>query len=239
MLWFVMPPIDPTGIAAAKRYWLERQRVVANNLANMSTDGFKAERVFARLLEDGSTVADALHDLRAGAQRTTSAPLDLALDGPGFFVVQTPNGERLSRGGSFRLDDTGRIVDAHGNALLGDTGPVVVERGPVAIDSTGRITVDGRAAGQLRLVSGPDSPSLERDMQHDTGTLFIPTAACQPLRDVAIVRQGALEESNVEVFGALVDMISIARAYAALEHADTMLDSIDGLARDLGKPARP
>lgn len=237
-----MPPIDPTGISAAKRYWLVRQQVTANNLANVSTDGFKAERVFARLLSDGSTVADTGHDLRQGSHRSTGSPLGLALEGPGYFVVQTDAGERLSRGGSFHLDEGGRIVDAGGNAVLGENGPIVPGSGTIAIDTAGKITVGGREVATLRLVEVPESNTgqqqqLQHELQHEGGTLFVTTAECRPMTNVSIVRQGVVEESNVNALSAMVDMIAISRAYAALEQADGMLDHIDGLVKDLGKPA--
>lgn len=152
-----MSPIDPTGISAAKRYWLLRQQVTANNLANLSTDGFKAERVFARLPSDGSMVADTGHDLREGPQRSTGAPLDLALEGPGFYVVETPAGERLSRSGSFHLDEGGRMVDAGGNALLGENGPIVPGRGAIVIDAAGKVSVGGRDIATLRLMAVPEN----------------------------------------------------------------------------------
>jgi flagellar basal-body rod protein FlgF len=83
-------------------YWERRQEVLANNLANANTDGFKAERVFARLMGDAMTAGDTRTDRTAGTLRQTHAPLDLALADDGFFVVETPDGERLTRGGSFR-----------------------------------------------------------------------------------------------------------------------------------------
>ncbi|MCX5764019.1 MAG: flagellar hook-basal body complex protein, partial [Gemmatimonadetes bacterium] len=93
--------IRPTGVdnaAAALRYLERRQEVSANNLANVSTDGFKGERAFARLLADGSTpTAETATDLRAGALTATNNPLDLAISGKGFLVVQTPTGEKLTR----------------------------------------------------------------------------------------------------------------------------------------------
>lgn len=232
-----MPPVDPSGISAAKRYWLLRQQVTANNLANMSSDGFKAERVFARLLNDGTPVAETGHDFRPGAQRSTGAPLDIALDGPGFLVVDTPNGERLTRGGSFHLDERGRLVDASGNALLGDNGPITPPRGAITIDTSGNVAVAGQQIAQLRTVAVPDSAPLQHEIQHEGGTFFVPTAACKPMARTSTVRQGVLEESNVNVLGSMVDLIAISRAYAALENADSMLDHIDGLVKDLGRPA--
>jgi flagellar hook-basal body protein len=111
-----------------------RQEILANNLANVSTDGFKGERAFSRLLSDGVTPAiDSATDFRTGPITQTGAPLDLAITGGGFFVVRSANGERLSRGGSLRLDDNGQIVDPNGNPLLGQTDGTRDASGPIVV----------------------------------------------------------------------------------------------------------
>lgn len=222
-----------TSAAGALRYWERRQEAVANNLANVSTTGFKAERVFARMVADGLSAADSATDHRDGSMRVTNQPLDLATEGQGYFVVSTPNGERLSRGGSFRLDDAGHVVDAGGNALLGDKGPITATKGEVAIDAHGVVHVDGRDVGRLRL----ETADAAAPLQHD-GPLWVPPAqrAEVPPADRR-VRQGVLEDSNVSQVGALVDMIAVQRAYAAVQKALTTLDAARGTsANDIGKP---
>jgi len=221
--------------ASAMRYWERRQEIVANNLANVDTTGFKAERVFARMLGDGmGPVADTRTDLRHGALQQTGSPLDLAIGGDGFFVVSTPAGERLTRGGSFRLDDEGRIVDANGNFLLAETGSVVVDGGAVEIDGSGEIRVDGKVVGSLRIEAVPPGAEL----LHQEGTLFVPGDATIPIpAGDRQVRQGHLEDSNVSSIDALVDMISIQRAYSAAQKAMVTLDEVRGtIANDLAKP---
>src|SRR6201995_1787460 len=100
-----MPSLNGMDSAAsALRYWERKQEIVANNLANVSTDGFKAQRVFARLLDGVRPVAEATSDLSTGNLRSTGNAMDVAVDGNGFFVVQTPNGDRYTRGGSLHLD---------------------------------------------------------------------------------------------------------------------------------------
>src|SRR5919199_161705 len=98
-----------TSAASALRYWERRQEVVANNLANVDTTGFKGERVFARLTEGALPEADTNTDTRGGTLKETGAPLDVALTGDGYLVVDTPQGERLTRGGSFHLDTDRRV----------------------------------------------------------------------------------------------------------------------------------
>lgn len=229
------------SIAAAKRYLLRRQEVMANNLANATTDGFKAERVFARVLAEadaGGPVAHAATDLRAGTLQPTGRPLDLALDGPGFFVVATPGGERLTRSGAFQAAGDGTIVDVHGNALLGADGPLVLTGDAdapvraVAVDAGGVVHADGRVMGHLRIEAVPDGATL----QHEGGTHFVPPASRRPLAEVTGVRQGMLEASNVNALDALVEMITIQRRYGALEQADSVGEAIDDRVNQLGKP---
>lgn len=218
--------------ASALRYWERRQEVAAHNLANVSTDGFKGERVFARMIDDALPVADTATDLRAGTLRVTGAPLDLALGGEGFLVVETPAGERWTRGGSFRLDAEGQVVDAGGNPLLGEGGPILAPPGALSVSREGVVTVDGEEVARLRVETAPPDARLA----HEAGTLFVPDAGRAPA-ETRDVRQGALEESNVSTVGSMVDMISVQRAYAAVQKAVTTLDGIrQTAANDLGKP---
>ncbi len=221
--------------ASAMRYLERRQEVVANNLANVDTHGFKGERVFARMLGDGmGPVADTTTDLRAGSLKQTGSPLDIAIGGEGFLVVETPQGERLTRGGSFRLDDEGRIVDPRGNLLLSEGGPLTVEGGTVEVDSAGKILVDGKEIGTLRV----EDVATGNELLHEEGTLFVatgPTVAVEA--GDRRIRQGHLEDSNVSSIDSLVDMISIQRAYSAAQKTMVTLDEIRGtIANELGKP---
>jgi flagellar basal-body rod protein FlgF len=225
-----------TSAAAALRYWERRQEAVANNLANVSTEGFKAERIFARMVGGSLPVASGATDLRAGSLERTGAPFDLALDGDGFFVMETPAGERFTRARSFRLEESGRLVDANGNALLGEDGPIVIPttEGTVEIDATGLVSVGGKEIDRLRVETVPPGVQLA----HEGGAVFVPDSA---RRSVPIeerkVRQGFLEGSNVNSVSTMVDMISVQRAYAAVQKAVTTLDAISGTAtNELGKP---
>jgi flagellar basal-body rod protein FlgF len=223
-----------TRAAHALRYLERRQEVVANNLANVNTDGFRGERVFARMLGDALPVADTATDRRAGTLKPTGNPLDLALQGDAFLVVGTADGERLSRGGSFRLDDQGRVADMQGNLLLGRDGPIVPGAGTLAIDGRGIVTADGVEVARIRIETVPEGVRL----QHDAGTLFLPDPARQPADPASTpLRQGMLEESNVNSVGAMIDMISIQRAYSAVQKAVTTLDGIRStIANEIGKP---
>jgi flagellar basal body rod protein FlgG len=236
--------IRPNGMsssAAALRYWERRQEVASNNLANVSTDGFKAERVFAQMVEGALPAANATTNFAPGALNTTNNPHDVAIDGKGFFVVQTANGERLSRGGSLHVDGQGNLVDASGNQLLGEKGPInVASRGNAEstdfeITRSGAVMVDKVEVGRLRLESVADNVPLTRE----GAGLYVPPSKRTPMDpDARVVRQGVLEESNVSSVSEMVDMISIQRAYGAVQKAMTTLDAARGIATtELGKPA--
>lgn len=227
-----------TGLAsaaAALRYLERRQDVTANNLANVTTDGFRGERAFATLLGDGAAAVRTATDSRAGTLRETHNPLDVAVGGEGYFVVQTPAGERLTRAGSFRVDTDRHLVDAAGNAVLGDAGPIVLPAGAdVSVGADGTVRVDRRVAGRLRL----EQVAPGAQMAHEDGVRFVPDPSRRPVADAdRRVRQGFLEESNVTPVGALVDMIAVQRAYAGVQKAVTTLDAVRGTAAsELGKP---
>jgi flagellar basal body rod protein FlgG len=227
-------PNGLTAAASALRYWERRQEIATNNLANVSTDGFKGERVFARLLDGALPAAQTSTDLAAGSLRETHDPLDLAIKGDGFFVVDTPNGERFTRGGSFQLDAQRRLVDGAGHPVLGDAGPIVVPNGSVSVDEGGTLRVDGKAIDRLRLErAGPNAT-----LAHEGGTLLVPDAARQPLAAAdRHVRQGFVEESNVNAVSSMVDMIAVQRAYASVQRAVSTIDAVRGMAvNELGKP---
>ncbi|GJG86565.1 flagellar basal-body rod protein FlgF [Gemmatimonadetes bacterium T265] len=241
-------PTGLTSAAGALRYWERRQELVANNLANVSTDGFKGDRGFARLVGAGtageSAAVQSAVDLTAGSLRETRNPLDVALQSEGFFVVrpagaQDATAERWTRAGSFQLDADRRLVAADGSAVLGTSGPITVPPNTtVAVGPDGTVRASGpggdRVIAQLRVERAPAGTSLA----HDGATRFVPPAARQSVAPAdRRVRQGFLEESNVTPVGALVDMIAVQRAYASVQKAVTTMDAVRGLAaNELGKP---
>ena len=250
-------PNGMTSSAFALRYWERRQEVVSNNLANVSTDGFKAERAFANLVAGAVPEIDTRTDLRGGALRPTNQPLDLALGrDDAWLVIETADGERLTRGGAFRLDEAGRVVTADGDPLLGEDGPIVLDAatadrvreaatgadgapsadpaGLVQIDREGGVHVAGLPVGRLRVETVPAGVRLA----HAGGNAFVPPAertAAEP--GAREVRQGSVEESNVSSVGSLVEMITVQRAYASVQKAMTTLDGVRGIMTgELGKP---
>ena len=234
-------PNGMTSAAAALRYWERRQEVAANNLANVSTDGFKGQKVFATMVEGALPVASAITDFSQGTLQVTNNPRDIALQGNGFFVVKTPNGERYTRGGSVQVNDAGNLTDASGNEILGDNGPIRVtsqgddEIGNIQISRGGTVTVDNSEVGHLRIETIPDKTTL---VAEGSG-MFIPPAQRQRIDpDARIVRQGALEQSNVTPISEMVDMISIQRSFTAVQQAVTSLDAARQIATtELGRAA--
>jgi flagellar basal body rod protein FlgG len=152
-------------------------------------------------------------------------------------VVQTPQGERWTRGGSWQLNAAGQLADSSGSVVLGENGPITVKASAGAdidIDRMGTVRVGGEVAGKLRLErGGPGS------LQHEGGTRFIPPADRSAVDDAARdVRQGMVEESNVNTVSTLVDLITIQRNYAFAQKVLTTLDGIRAtIATDLAKPA--
>ena len=208
-------PLRPSGLtstASALQMLERKQAVLANNLANASTRGFKAEHPFARLLDNARAVTETTLDTTAGTITNTGNPLDLAIEGEGFFVTQTPGGERFVRTGSFQLDAERRLVDGRGNPVLGEQGPVVLRPGVVTIDADGMVQLNGRPVQRLRLERVDDAAEL----QHEGGTQFVPddTRRLVPAAERR-VRQGALEESNVNPMLAMTDMLDLLGQFQA------------------------
>jgi flagellar basal-body rod protein FlgF len=231
--------------------------VVANNIANLNTTGYKADGALFEefLMPDASSELFQLpdrqpsyvrdratwHDMSAGPVQRTGNPLDVALDGDGFLVVQTARGERYTRNGALQLNATGQLVTAAGDLVLGDGGPIQLQNTDhdVSINADGSITVrEGASAksdsarGRLRLVSfGPDV-----SLQKDGATLFAAPADAvpQPTQKVRVI-QGGIEQSNVRGVVEMSRMIEITRTYAQVagmlqQIADQRKDAITKLA---------
>ncbi|MBC7563841.1 MAG: flagellar hook-basal body protein [Gemmatimonadaceae bacterium] len=249
-----MPPIlkntGLTSAAAALHFYERRQQAIANNLANVNTTGFKKERVFGRMVDDAVAAADSMTDRSQGDITPTGNSLDVAMTGDAFLVVQTPDGERLTRGGSLCLDDQRRLVTSQGHLVLGELGPITLPQGDIGIGRDGIITVQPPATGEaadrgnplrgrlnaavLRIESIPANAVL----QHAGGGLFLPDAGrkAAALADRQVM-QGALEASNVNSIESLTEMIDTVRAYADVQKSITVMDDIRGIAANqIGKP---
>jgi flagellar basal-body rod protein FlgF len=204
---------------------LARQDRIANDLANASTPGYKqtvaTQHAFGDiLLESRRTGAIVGHvglgvveagsrvDLTQGALRQTSEPLDLALDGDGFFTVATANGTRYTRDGQFRVDANGQLVTAGGNAVLGTDGrPIVVGAAAAPeIGTGGTVQVAGKTVGTIAVAALTNPTKVD-------GGFFTGGAAGTP--QGTAVRQGYLEQPTVSAAETMVEMIDSLRAFEA------------------------
>lgn len=217
---------------------------MANNLANVSTTGFKGELPFARLLDaEGVAVVDAQTDRRQGALQRTENPFDVALATDGFFVVSTADGEQLTRGGAWRRDQQGLLVDALGAPLLGEEDPRGGTRGPITIpenarsvriEQDGAVVVDGAQVGRLRVENVPADLRIEHV---GNGRFAAPAERSAVTVAERRVQQGALEDSNVTPVTSLVSLIEIQRAYASAQKAIQAIDGALGIVTgDLARP---
>jgi len=212
--------------------------VAAHNLANLSTNGFRSQQPsFQSLLAiarpvvpnvlnhaiNNFGVLEGTHlDLGAGNLQATGNPLDVGIEGPGFFAIQAPQGTRYTRNGSFRVARTGQLVTESGNPVLGENGaPIRVPAGTVSISADGTLSANSAVAGKIRLVEFPPDTKLVSD--GDT-LLRAPDGAGQTAKQTS-VRQGALESSNVNPIQAVMTVIGVQREAEMMQRALTMFYS--------------
>jgi flagellar basal body rod protein FlgG len=223
----------PAFVVAArtKAYLTQRQEIIANNQANTSTDGFKADRITGQSFAEMLPEALASLDLRQGTVRDTGRPFDVALENDGFMIVRTGQGERLTRGGSLTIDAAGLLVDRDGNPVMGHEGPLLVRGERVEIESDGTVVVDGARAGRIRFEQVANPATL---LKEGAGR-FIATGGTIGAPD-ARLKQGALEDANVDPLVGTVDMLQIQRAYSTNAEVLRVLDSVLGtLTGDIGR----
>src|SRR5262245_17472944 len=217
-------------------FYTRLQALTANNLANSDTEGFKADVMAARQIGDPTfPVPVTRTDLSQGTMTATGRPLDLALEGPGFFVLQTAQGERLSRGGALALDAANRLSDRHGNLLLGQNGPVQLplRYGTLEVQADGDVVVDGNRLDRLRLETVDDSTTL---MKEGAGGYIPSTPTIAVESSTTVIRQGSTEDSNQDTLKGTVDLVTIQRAYAANVDSLKALDSVLGtVVNEVGK----
>ncbi len=232
--------------ASAMMPHVRKQEMLANNIANAGTTGFKKDRLFTKELSRATEkrmikkadwerpMIDRVHvDFAPGVFDKTDNPLDLALEGDGFFTLQAPDGRTvLTRSGAFEVDANGFLVFPGGYLVTGEGGPIEVGQGHLTVAGTGEVEVDGLPAGRIVPKSVMDIDRLERL----GGSLFaVPEGEELVSVRSATIRQGYLETSNVDIVREMVDMLVSYRAYEANARAlQTQDESLDHL---LGKVA--
>lgn len=215
---------------------MREMRIIANNIANAETTGFRREGViFSEYLSatgngrEGLSMANArgrLLDLEQAGMTMTGGTYDLAIDGPGFFAVQTPDGVKITRAGAFLTSAEGELMNADGNRLLDEgQAPIQVPPGAtIAIGPDGTVSADGEQIARVGLFAAPDPETMLRT----GGTLFAADGGLEPAMDASI-QQGFLEGSNVDPIAEVSRMIEVQRAY---EMGQNLLDREDKRIRD-------
>lgn len=209
--------------------------VASNNLSNINTVGFKAEQPFFSLVRSaaaeptspatGHIVPNSFTSFAQGSFAQSSNPLDLALDGKGFFCVKTPTGLAYTRNGNFKLGPDGYLVTQDGYRVQGIRGDIRLDSGDVQVDRMGNIQVSGASSAVLKIVDFADYNQLEKVGE----TLFRPSAL--PAKEVPAnswaLHQGAIESSNVNATDVMVNLVALIRRFEMIQKAMNMVSSID------------
>jgi len=202
----------------------KRLQVIANNLANVNTAGYKGDIPVFRIpsysqpAEARSVLPHSLiavprveTDFSQGPLIKTGNPLDVAIVGEGFFEIQTPEGLRYTRKGDFTLRSDGTLVTQGGHPAMGEGGAIALTEGEIEIGEEGIIFVDGEEQGQLRIVTFPETGNLVKEGE----ALFAWTGEASEATalDQVDIRQGYLESSNVNPIQEMVQMIEAIRTF--------------------------
>ena len=230
--------MDSASFSALSRQvglWRELS-IVANNIANSATTGYRQEGLifseYVKASPDGRSLSMGNGNTRntsfvQGALTQTGGAFDFAIEGDGYFLVETPAGERLTRAGSFSTNAEGDLVTPDGFRVLDAGGaPVFVppDAGRIAVAEDGTISADGRLLGQIGLVQPLEPASMTRE----DGVMFVAEAGFEPALNARML-QGFTENSNVDPITALARMIEVQRAY---ELGQSFLDSENQRVRD-------
>lgn len=203
---------------------------VAQNIANANTPGYRAGRTFNVL---GPVQANAVNpglasihsitalDTTGGALHVTGKVTDLALAGDGWFLLQTPDGQALTRDGRFSVDSQGQLVSHTGFPVMGDGGPLIVSGGVLEVDQAGQVQVGGSLVGQISVVKPNDSQQL---IARGEG-LYQSASILQPASNFT-VHQGVLERSNAAMGNEMVRIMEASRHIESMQRALSAYDSM-------------
>ena len=217
---------------------VQRMQVISHNIANSTTPGFKREivtsRAFAGYIDQAmrpgqintypgaQPQGQVVIDHSQGTLRYTGNPLDVAIQGDGYFEVMTAQGPAYTRQGNFRIDSTGRLLTVTGLPVLGNGGEIVLSGDKPVIDHSGKITEGQREVAQLRTVLIADPSTLT-----EAGSgLYLPSASTQTSDGTAGIRQGYLEAANVTVMDEMVHLIETMRHFESSQRLMTGYDEM-------------
>jgi len=225
---------------------LEQLDRLAADIANATTAGYKGQQTstaaaeresFDDVLQSAIDVTEGRTriDMRSGTLASTGRDLDVAIEGDGFFVIETPNGERYTRSGHFTRRSDGTLVTADDYPVMGEGGPIQIPAN-VAVQFTddGTVRSGAQALGKLRVVDIGDSRSLERTGQ---ASFKMPAGSSPAPAGNAQVRGGMLEQSNVSVVDRVAQLVGVTRSYDALNRGvSVMMNDVAGRAiQELGR----
>ncbi|MGA7524142.1 MAG: flagellar hook basal-body protein [Acidobacteriaceae bacterium] len=235
-----------SGYYAAFSGWLARSQaldVAAGNLANAGTAGYRAERDYFRSTILGPQALDSQLnstvnafgvlggtelDLGQGALTPTGNPLDLAIEGTGFFAIRTPQGVRYTRDGQFQRAQDGTLTTQAGEPVLDAKGqPIRTPAGPIAVGADGAVSVNGAVAGKIALFSFASGASLTAE----GADRYAPVAGAKPAAGTGTISQGALEASNQNVIEGSLQLVLMQR------QAEMMQKAVSMFSNDLDKTA--
>ena len=210
---------------------MEQLDRLAADLANVNTSGYKGERVptvaaerpnFGRALQSAIDVAPAPGrlDFRDGSLTTTGRALDLGLDGPGFFVLESPAGPRYTRAGAFRRAADGTLTSLEGLPVVGEKGPIKLpDDGEVSIAPDGTVRVGKTLVDRLRIADFENYGVLSRE----DGARFRATTTATARPANTAVRTGVLEQSNVSLVERMAQLTEVSRGFEALQRGLSVL----------------
>lgn len=217
-------------LAADMTARITRQDMLAENLANASTPGFKTQRLFMTLLKESVLSGGKVTDNRAygiytdfspGPVDVTNRPLDFAINGEGFFAIETATGERYTRAGNFTLDEEGTLTTNRGDVVSGTSGPITIESEDFMVSAEGKVIVEGAEIGAIKIVTFRDPRALVR-----RGNYY--ASGGQPAVESEMigtqVLQGALERANVSPIDEMVNMIAVHRGFETAQASIKMQD---------------
>ncbi len=210
---------------------LFEQDIISNNIANVNTTGFKKDSAFLQDVIDaqlalqvrtgeGTFIADnnySTTSFEQGQLIPTGSPLDVGIDGKGFFVIQAENGERYTRDGNFKLNLEGQLVTNNGDAVMGQGGEITIDGGNVTIGSNGEVFADGEPVDIIKIIAFEDSKTA---LRKEGNSLYSKTSAASEVEAEEFkLLQGFKEGSNINIVSSMVNMIDIHRTYEANEKA--------------------
>jgi len=223
-----------TGLAAR----MQALDLLANNLANVNTAGYKAQKEFYRAfaaslggralspvnqaINDYGMVGGSRLDLTSGSLQNTGNDTDLALDGSGFFVVGSKSAPRYTRNGNFSLNSTRQLIDPQGGLVQGEDGnPIQLPSGKLTVSTDGAVSVDGALVAKLKVVDFASGTAFRPEGNTD----FTAPAQASPVASTAQVRQGTLESSNSDAVSSAVALIDLQRNAEMMQRALTIFNT--------------